>query len=832
MSFNITKKFLQELHQQTKDIPKLQHIGIRIPIYNTKQINELRDYFKDVATYEDSQDSSIANQEYKYENIKLTVISHSQYSVDRSDVSFYAKFEGSSTPYRLLENIYRGSNFTVGGLSLPFSPLGFATAKALLDESLIGEVKKYANPSELRTIEGFFENSLSAVSSRASRVRENARVNELAVIDIYQAFYNTTQSLYQSIGNFVRGNHYFNTFTPFDTYYAKYHPKAYTIRQLSNICAFIPEVGRLRPNIFKINTRDYDNNDSQRIMSGIDSSFYFLHTSVFNNNEDMLYGINDKLLDIIVRLPYNLMLNSLDVITQPTNNVEYFSKAIPDINLFYVLRDKYIDLRSAVIPSFKDDFVNELKQLHDNHNTSRKLYIDYITHHYDTTNLYTSLDSADITLLYGNVDNYVLKTAKPELRYAIDDKVMDGRYFDLFEITYLNQIKPLITRNDKCSMCSSRKNTLDASLIPDDVVYNREMITKIFKNPETKVNNFVGFNGHSICEHCKYNYDIQFRLYNGFFDSNDCFIGPDSVDTANDSHIYRIHDYNYRPNDMLFVRQNDELDTELHLGVELEMDDPDYNEDGYYDDEEDEYVDSSSGSAELETERAASMFINTLSKGRETSYAMRDGSLSCGFEIATVPATLKAHLDDTLFNYKEAFNKTIRAGYRSHETRTCGLHVHMDRSFFGTRRSEQLYRAAIMAYILERNWVSVSRFSRRQIHNLEQWAKKKNLESFISHMDSVERAGDKFLVEYDNDKYVMLNTLHRNSFELRIFRGTLNLMTYKATLQFVDNLARLAKTVDVAKAQQITFKDIIDFNPHPELVAYVTERFGENYLGE
>jgi hypothetical protein len=126
----------------------------------------------------------------------------------------------------------------------------------------------------------------------------------------------------------------------------------------------------------------------------------------------------------------------------------------------------------------------------------------------------------------------------------------------------------------------------------------------------------------------------------------------------------------------------------------------------------------------------------------------------------------------------------------------------------------------------------VSRFSRRKIHNLEQWAKKKNLESFITHLDSVERAADKFLVEYDNDKYVMLNTLHRNSFELRIFRGTLNLMTYKATLQFVDNLARLAKTVDVAKAQQITFKDIIDFNPHPELVAYVTERFGENYLGE
>ena len=567
-------------------------------------------------------------------------------------------------------------------------------------------------------------------------------------------------------------------------------------------------------------------------MSSNNSSFNFTNTDIFKEGEDAHRFINDKLYDIIIRLPYNIMFNPLDVITKPTNNVDYFSKAIFDINFFYILNDKYIDLRSIVIPSFKDEFVGELKKLHDNHFNERRLTIDAFTHHYDTSHIFSFLGNEDREKVYGNVDNFYTITAKPELRYAVDSTVITPHYIELFDLTYFNHIKPLITKNDSCAMCKSNDNALDISLIADDVLYNPEMLSVIFKKPQTETNMFIGHSGHTICQNCKLQYNHQMQRYNGFFDTSNCFIGPDSVDEAPDRETYRVHDYNYSPNDMLFVRQNDELDTELHLGVELEMDDPDYSEDGYYNDDDEEYVDESSGSASLNPDEAASMFINTLTKGRGTAYAMNDGSLNYGFEIATVPATLKAHLDDSLFDYEKAFNKVISAGYRSHETRTCGIHVHMDRSFFGSRRSEQLYRAAIMAYILERNWVSVSRFSRRKIHNLEQWAKKKNLESFITHLDSVERAGDKFLVEYDNDKYVMLNTLHRNSFELRIFRGTLNLMTYKATLQFVDNLARLAKTVDVAKAQQITFKDIIDFNPHPELVAYVTERFGENYLGE
>jgi hypothetical protein len=55
---------------------------------------------------------------------------------------------------------------------------------------------------------------------------------------------------------------------------------------------------------------------------------------------------------------------------------------------------------------------------------------------------------------------------------------------------------------------------------------------------------------------------------------------------------------------------------------------------------------------------------------------------------------------------------------------------------------------------------------------------------------------------------------------LRIFRGTLNINTFKATLQFVDNLARLVKKTTLTRLTSLTFDDIINFKKYPELTAY------------
>ena len=238
---------------------------------------------------------------------------------------------------------------------------------------------------------------------------------------------------------------------------------------------------------------------------------------------------------------------------------------------------------------------------------------------------------------------------------------------------------------------------------------------------------------------------------------------------------------------------------DLHLGVELEVDNGGENH------------------------RNASIFASVL--GWEHAYYMHDGSLDQGFEIATQPMTLEYHMSLEQ-RYRDGFGVLTELGYQSHNTSSCGLHIHFDRSFLGRDSRTQTLKASYLAIIMERNWEKFVQFSRRRYDRVEQWANKLDLIKDIYADDTDDDARTKFDSKYGNgDKYVALNTDHRHTYELRIFRGTLKPETYLATLQFVDNLVRVAKECpNLAKAQQITFADIINHNPHKHLVDYITSR--------
>lgn len=261
-----------------------------------------------------------------------------------------------------------------------------------------------------------------------------------------------------------------------------------------------------------------------------------------------------------------------------------------------------------------------------------------------------------------------------------------------------------------------------------------------------------------------------------------------------------VQDYDYKPDNFELFYLPDESPTDLMLGVELELDNGGEN----------------SSSARYITSVLNKDIFN------EYTYCMHDGSLSDGFEIATMPSSLLFHMNKV--NYKDAFKLASTMGYRSHDTSSCGLHVHMNRRFFGSSRATQNIKAAFMALILERNWDDVVKFSRRNYHHIEEWANKKDLNYDVYDSDTEDDIASKFLNSYD-DKYVALNTMHRNSFELRIFRGTLRQETYLATLQFVSNLAHIAKScTTLTRAQQISFADIINYERYPELTNYLATR--------
>ena len=254
-----------------------------------------------------------------------------------------------------------------------------------------------------------------------------------------------------------------------------------------------------------------------------------------------------------------------------------------------------------------------------------------------------------------------------------------------------------------------------------------------------------------------------------------------------------INEYDYEPYIEFYGDSDD-----LHFGVELEID---------------------GGGEEHDN---AGMILAPM---WNSMYAMHDGSVNDGFEIATMPMTLN-FFEDMKQNISDMFGIARLLDYRSHNTTTCGLHIHFDRSFFGRDYRTQNTKASYLALIMERNWEKFVKFSRRNYSRLDNWAKKMDLVNDIYADDTDDDAQNKFNNKYGNgDKYIALNTSHNNTYELRIFRGTLKVETFYATLQFVDNLVRVAKECpSLAKAQQITFANIIDYKHHKELIEYVNTR--------
>ena len=217
-------------------------------------------------------------------------------------------------------------------------------------------------------------------------------------------------------------------------------------------------------------------------------------------------------------------------------------------------------------------------------------------------------------------------------------------------------------------------------------------------------------------------------------------------------------------------------DDDLFLGVELEVD--------------------KGGEFDSTAEKIVKMM--NPGDGKWFMYCSHDGSLDNGLEMITCPATLNYHLE-MADKYKKLFAYLIGKGYRSHNTSTCGLHVHFSRSFYAEDEEENICK---LLYLIEKFWDEIVIFSRRDYRSLEHYAKKP------------EHGGKEFVSRWNKSgchdgHYYSVNISNANTIELRMFRGTMNLETYLATLEFVDAIVRAAKAHTSAELQQISFEEIL-----------------------
>ena len=288
---------------------------------------------------------------------------------------------------------------------------------------------------------------------------------------------------------------------------------------------------------------------------------------------------------------------------------------------------------------------------------------------------------------------------------------------------------------------------------------------------------------YTNCTHCNRLLSLSEAYYED--DSDDPYCYDCYSDRQSDDYI---HDYSYKPEPVFYGSGN------LFLGVELEIDD------GGKDNE----------NAETLTDLA--------NRACEHVYIKSDGSLDDGLEIVTYPMTLDYHLHR--MPWRQVMQKALDLGYCSHRTGTCGLHVHVNRSYFGDTVEEQEEAIGRVLYFVEHHWAELLRFSRRTEQQLKRWAARYGYKERPDEILDTAKKGY-------GGRYTCVNIFNRDTIEFRIFRGTLKYNTLAATMQLVQEICNVAVSMsdeELAKQSWSAFVETLDKAKVPELITYLKER--------
>ena len=199
-------------------------------------------------------------------------------------------------------------------------------------------------------------------------------------------------------------------------------------------------------------------------------------------------------------------------------------------------------------------------------------------------------------------------------------------------------------------------------------------------------------------------------------------------------------------------------------------------------------------------------------------YNKKDGSIRHGgFEIVSHPATYE-YLYSRKQDFKTLFEYIVSKGGRSHDSQSdCGLHIHISRDYF----KSTLHRDAF-TYLFEKFYEQIFKFSRRTREQANQWAESYGI--FEDTM-SLRTFADKLANAYKR-KYRVVNYLKSATLECRIFKGSLNVDTYFASLQFMRVIADIANSIDLV-VHGVTWQSIVKLarlRGYTELVAYLVKR--------
>lgn len=201
-------------------------------------------------------------------------------------------------------------------------------------------------------------------------------------------------------------------------------------------------------------------------------------------------------------------------------------------------------------------------------------------------------------------------------------------------------------------------------------------------------------------------------------------------------------------------------------------------------------------------------------------YLETDGSLyQNGLEIITYPCDLEFHKQ--LIPYAQMFKEIKTAGYKSHDTTTCGIHTHIGKSAFGGSPGTQNKAINRMIYLVEKFRAQFKKFSRRESFHYCEFA------NLYQPGITVKDLSANYRRRNQQSRYMAINLQNRNTVEFRIFRGTLDLKSYFAILELVDYLPKyVTKHKKDDHYYSMTWTDFISEIPrtHANLKEYLIQR--------
>lgn len=171
-----------------------------------------------------------------------------------------------------------------------------------------------------------------------------------------------------------------------------------------------------------------------------------------------------------------------------------------------------------------------------------------------------------------------------------------------------------------------------------------------------------------------------------------------------------------------------------------------------------------------------------------------DGSLNHGFEIISNPMTWGYF--HKFYPIDKILAKCRSAGFSSHDTDTCGLHIHMSKTAFGDDTNEIQNTIVKAVYIIEkysRQWEKVARRPFGHYTNLYN----------IRNLDTI----DYDEIYSKRDRYRVLS-IRYNTVELRMFKGTLNLDSFKAAVDIYMGLIGICRKYDLKYIKAFSFDEI------------------------